>query len=79
MRNTAWNQCLRLVEDLWKIVPAVGWMCCPQESQEYDGRLGVVTSQVADTADGRTADGSVVAMMVVEMQPVSKRSGSLAV
>ena len=43
------------------------------------GDLAVVTSQVADTADGRTADGSVVAMMVVEMQPVSKRSGSLAV
>jgi hypothetical protein len=34
MRKMAWNQCWSDVDDLWKIVPAVGWMWCPQESQE---------------------------------------------
>ena len=39
--------------------------------------LGVMSSQVGYTADGWAADGSVVAVMVVDVDPVGKRVGSL--
>lgn len=44
-----------------------------------DGRLGVVPDQIADTADGRTTDGGVVAMMVVAVEPGGQGPGALAV
>jgi hypothetical protein len=38
--------------------------------------LDVLPSQVVDTADGRAADGGVVAVMVVHVQPFVECAGS---
>jgi asparagine synthase (glutamine-hydrolysing) len=40
--------------------------------------LVVVPGQVADTADGRAADGGVVSVMVVAVEPGGQRLGALA-
>ncbi len=37
--------------------------------------LGVLTSQVVDTADGRASDGRVVPVMVVQVEPLVEGSG----
>jgi len=44
-----------------------------------EGSLDVVTREIADATDWWAANGGVVAMMVVDMEPVGKASGSLGI
>ena len=56
---------------------ANGICLCSLHHKLFDrGVLGVLPNQVLDATDGRATNGGVVSMMVVEMQPAVKGSGS---
>ena len=50
--SIARNQSIRLVRDLWKMVPAVGYTWCPQYWHEYAERRAILWNRDRFAHDG---------------------------